>query len=306
MFEQELAGMRRALTENGALYATPAFVPEHALPGNLFDHPYYPPQSHETHVEMIHLTAGELAIHINGKWIRLNSDRPQIFLRGTVHTEHCLSPEKSYALFWLTVAPDGLNLHQTSYSPESGYGQSGMRLHITSPSASDLWQCASEKEVDTPRFHYLLLESIDYTLKNGGLDTPNYHLDIVLQIKKYIDECYRKNITLDDLGALTHYAAPHLNKLFRRQFRMSIHGYLAEVRLRNAARMLKKGSLLVKDAAEAAGIPDQRYFSRAFRKKYGMTPSEYARSASRSKFIPEEIHFAGEEISRTQGEGSLS
>ncbi len=296
MFEQELAGMRRALTENGALYAAPGFVPEHSLPGTFFTHPYYPPQSHETHVEMIHLTAGELAVHINGKWIRLDSDRPQIFLRGTVHTEHWLSSETPYSLFWMTVAPNGLNLHQTSYTQENGYGQSGMRLHITSPSASDLWQCASEKEVDTPRFHYLLLESIDYTLKNGGLDTPNYHLDIVLQVKKYIDECYRRDITLDDLGALTHYAPPHLNKLFRQQFHMSIHCYLTEVRLRNAARLLKKGSLLVKDAAEASGIPDQRYFSRAFRKKYGMTPSEYAISAARIRAIPEEIRSSGEEF----------
>ncbi|OQA83995.1 MAG: Bifunctional transcriptional activator/DNA repair enzyme AdaA [Lentisphaerae bacterium ADurb.Bin242] len=278
MFEQELIRMRQALTENGALYLTSGSVPEHPLAGSLFGDPYYSPQSHETHVEMIHRTAGEPALHVNGKWIRLNTERPHIFLRGTVHTEHYLEPEKPYALFWMTVAPDGLNLHQTSYSPENGYGQSAARLHITSPSAADLWQCASEKEVDTPRFHYLLLESIDYTLKNGGLDTLNYHLDIVLQVKKYLDECYRKNITLDDLGALTHYAPPHLNKLFRRQYSVSIHNYLAEVRLRNAARMLKKGSLLVKDAAEAAGIHDQRYFSRAFRKKFGMTPSEYATS----------------------------
>ncbi len=306
MFEQELIGMRQALTESGALYLTSASVPEHPLPGTLFNRPYYPPQAHETHVEMIHLTAGELALHINGKWIRLNTERPQIFLRGTLHTEHYLEEGKSYALFWLTVAPDGLNLHQTSYSPENGYGQSGMRLHITSPSASDLWQCASEKEVDTPRFHYLLLESIDYTLKNGGLDTPNYHLDIVLQVKKYIDECYRRNITLDDLGALTHYAPPHLNKLFRQKFRMSIHRYLAEVRLRNAARMLKKGSLLVKDAAEAAGIHDQRYFSRAFRKQFGITPSEFAASEKKSHLIPEEILYPGEGLLREQENNPLS
>ena len=150
MFEQELINMRSALTENGAFYLTPNHVMEHPLDCAKFTTPYYPPQFHETHVEMIHLTSGELALHVNGSWIHLNSGRPYIFLRGTVHTEHYLEEGQPYVLFWMTVAPDGLNLHQTSYSPENHYGQSGTRLHITSPFAADLWNCASEKNVDTP------------------------------------------------------------------------------------------------------------------------------------------------------------
>ncbi|GJM80120.1 hypothetical protein HMSSN139_26160 [Paenibacillus sp. HMSSN-139] len=44
------------------------------------------------------------------------------------------------------------------------------------------------------------------------------------------------------------------------------------IRLSKACELLKQPSLLIKEVAEQAGFPDIYYFSKAFKKKYGVSP----------------------------------
>ncbi len=276
MFEQELQEVLERLAREGANYLTGSSRTGTALPPERFRTPFYPPESHEIHTEMIHLVSGRPAVHVNGRWSELESRRLQVFLPGTVHTEHWLEEDIPYVIFWMNAAPEGLNIYHTTYTPGSGYGQSGVRVHLTSPFAHDLWACSTEKKIDLPRFHFLLMSSVDFALRNGGTDTINYHRGAALQVRNCIDRTFQRPITLRDLGSLVNYAPPHLNRLFRAQFGISIHRYLCNVRLEHAARLLRSGTVLVRDAAADSGIPDQRYFCRAFRRKFGVPPGEYA------------------------------
>ena len=275
MFEDDLRKTQQALIRSGAHYLDPGS----ALPGALdfadFPTPYYPAEAHQQHVEVIVPISGIAAVQINDNWHAADSPKPLILLRGTTHTEHYFKRNQPYTLFWLVIASDGLNLHQTMYSPETGYGQSSIRLHTSSPFAAELWRASQSDDVDIPEFHALLLESIDHPLKHGGFDTSNYHRDVVLQTKNFIDRYYFRAISLEDLAALAHYTAPHLNRLFQRTFQCSIYAYLLDVRLRNAIRMLKDESLLIKDVASSSGFSDQRYFSRVFQQRFGVSPGEY-------------------------------
>ena len=275
MFEESLRKFQQAMIDSGADYIAPGEHLPEPLDGADFAHPYYPAESHLQHVEIISLISGEMAVLVNGLWHCLKTPRPIIFLRGTQHTEHWLSPEQDYTLLWVVVVPDGLNLHYTMYNPADGYRQSGIRLHTTSHFAGDLWQASQREAADIPEFHALLLESIDYPLRHGGFDTSNSHRDAVFQTRRIIDQYYFRPLSLEELGAMAHYAPPHLNRIFRRYFGCSIHACLLEVRLKNAARMLCEERMKIRDAAEACGFTDQRYFSRVFLRRYGLTPGDY-------------------------------
>lgn len=52
--------------------------------------------------------------------------------------------------------------------------------------------------------------------------------------------------------------------------------YLIDVRLEHAASLLAGGSD-VGEAAVASGYPDVYHFSKMFHKRFGLSPSEYAR-----------------------------
>ncbi len=276
MFEDDLRRAQEIFISSGAIYLAPDTVLPSPLAAANFPTPYYPLEAHQQHVEVIVPLSGCTALHLNSTWHSTeNEARPLVLLRGTMHTEHWLRRDEPYTLFWLVIASDGLNLHETMYSPESGYGQSGTRLHTTSPFAAELWRASQSDDVDIPEFHALLLESINYPLKHGGLDTSNYHREVVLQTKNFLDRYYFRPITLEDLGALARYTPPHLNRLFRECFHCSIYSYLLEVRLQNAARLLKDETLLIKDVASSTGFDDQRYFCRAFRQKFNVSPGDY-------------------------------
>lgn len=53
------------------------------------------------------------------------------------------------------------------------------------------------------------------------------------------------------------------------------NNFIRELRLINAARLLKSGDYTVTQVAYKIGISDSRYFSRCFKQKYGVTPTEY-------------------------------
>ena len=52
--------------------------------------------------------------------------------------------------------------------------------------------------------------------------------------------------------------------------------FLRNIRLKQAARLLKEHKVNVTEIAYTVGFNNQAYFSTVFRKHYGKTPSEYA------------------------------
>jgi signal transduction histidine kinase/ligand-binding sensor domain-containing protein/DNA-binding response OmpR family regulator len=57
---------------------------------------------------------------------------------------------------------------------------------------------------------------------------------------------------------------------------MTVTEFSNSHRLRQAARLLNEGEIPISEVAYRCGFQDPKYFSRIFRKYYGMTPSEYA------------------------------
>lgn len=51
-----------------------------------------------------------------------------------------------------------------------------------------------------------------------------------------------------------------------------------DMRLKRAARFLQQNKLSVAGICYRVGVTDRRYFSQAFKKKLGETPSDYARN----------------------------
>ncbi len=70
----------------------------------------------------------------------------------------------------------------------------------------------------------------------------------------------------------------YLKKLFKKETGMTPHQYLMEKRLESAANALTmsygKGSIT--DTARLCGFSEPLYFSRLFKKKYGVSPRQYA------------------------------
>lgn len=70
-------------------------------------------------------------------------------------------------------------------------------------------------------------------------------------------------------------------RLFTRHTGESLQSWIRHTRLREAASLLRTTGLRVSEVAQLVGYPDPLYFSRAFRRAYGVAPSRFARAALR-------------------------
>lgn len=77
------------------------------------------------------------------------------------------------------------------------------------------------------------------------------------------------------LAALAGMSRSTFVRHFARVMQTSPMAYLAEVRVREAATMLRTTALPVKSVAAAAGFADRSHFARRFRARFGMDPSAY-------------------------------
>ncbi len=100
----------------------------------------------------------------------------------------------------------------------------------------------------------------------------NPHLDAAIE---YINTHYMKATTVADIAEHVGISQGYLNQLFSRHANMSTQNYLIEFRMYKAANLLVGTDYTIKEIAGMVGYEDQLVFSRAFKKKFDMSPKNY-------------------------------
>ena len=102
--------------------------------------------------------------------------------------------------------------------------------------------------------------------------------DYVEEALKYIEACYCDPITVQDIAEHLNINRSYLHRLFKAFTGISIQSYLLDYRIRQACILLKNTSLSVRAVAHSVSYADPLYFSRLFRQKKGVSPTEYRRN----------------------------
>lgn len=111
-------------------------------------------------------------------------------------------------------------------------------------------------------------------LNDNGQELPGMKKEVLSAIE-FINQNYVKKITLADIARQVSLNENYLCRIFKEQTHKSIVNYLNEVRMENAAKILINGNVYMKEVAAAVGIDDPFYFTRLFKKYYGVNPTEY-------------------------------
>ncbi|WP_418667929.1 response regulator [Allofournierella sp.] len=99
----------------------------------------------------------------------------------------------------------------------------------------------------------------------------------VRRVCEYIQQHLEQKITLDELAAEAGLKKSYLCTLFKASLGQSIGEYMLEQRLRRAEGLLTTTSLRIWEIGEKVGIPDPLYFSKVFKRRYGVAPSQFKR-----------------------------
>lgn len=123
-----------------------------------------------------------------------------------------------------------------------------------------------------PAYGNLIVKSV---LANQSTHAKN---KVAEEIERNIVQNYANaNYELDTFLHTLPYCHDHLCKIFRKELGMTPHKYLTNLRLQAAAELLCSAynSGNITEVALMCGFKNPLYFSRLFKKKYGISPKEY-------------------------------
>ena len=96
-------------------------------------------------------------------------------------------------------------------------------------------------------------------------------------VKRHIREHIDEPLNRQSLAAVAGFSVSHFHRLFTAQIGENIAGYVRRVRLERAGRKLRMGAVNITEVALAAGYETHAAFGKAFKKQYGLSPSEFRR-----------------------------
>ncbi len=101
--------------------------------------------------------------------------------------------------------------------------------------------------------------------------------EITYKAAKYIRDNFMNKITLMTVAEELHTNHSYISTLFNKEMGVGFSDYLNEVRLKRSQDLLSSTGLSMVEIAVRSGFESQSYFTKNFKKKYGMTPSQYRR-----------------------------
>lgn len=124
----------------------------------------------------------------------------------------------------------------------------------------------------------LRLETGSSSIEFVGINQENYKIrqmeDVIAFLKGNID----KNLTLQELATYVGLSPSTLNRLFKKYHNCGPLSYFMYLKIEEAKKMILKTTMSVTQIATALGFNSVHYFSRAFKSRTGVSPTEYGKS----------------------------
>lgn len=108
----------------------------------------------------------------------------------------------------------------------------------------------------------------------NGVSVPDGAQKILL----FLDENLNKKVTINDISKALGRSGSAIKKDFSEVFGVGIIEYFNRMKIKEAKRLIREGKLNFQEISERLAFDTPQYFSRCFKEKTRLTPSEYKRS----------------------------
>ena len=141
---------------------------------------------------------------------------------------------------------------------------------------TQLSSATNNAELQT-RYQIDMIVELTKAVHNHKLSLDKYSPPIQ-RVMEYINLHLGDHISNDDLAANASMSISHLSKVFKKETGGTMTEYIALMRCKKAAGLLKKTDLPVQEISSYVGYSDNNYFVKVFKKIYDLTPSEYRKT----------------------------
>jgi len=99
--------------------------------------------------------------------------------------------------------------------------------------------------------------------------------NIMNEVIKYLEQNYTKSITLEDVAKRVNFSPSYFSSLFHKKTSKCLIAYLTEIRMKKAKELITSTNYTLKEIALSVGYSNPNYFSRLFKKIFGLPPSSF-------------------------------
>lgn len=215
--------------------------------------------------------------------------------------EHAVRPGEAMLLhfpaenrYWLPSATDGshwqfiyLCLHGREVmrlwpGAEKGHGVLARLAADSAPVtlATEIVRDALAGKVDTPFAGSALAYEWLMTLLAAvpPRERPSPHAAALERARRHAEVHFAEPLGVDDLAKVAGFSRFHFTRLFTAHVGTSPTAWLVELRVKEAARLLRETRLSLKEIAVRCGFKDAGYLGKVFLARTGQPPGSYRRS----------------------------
>ena len=236
---------------------------------------------HEDRLEILYIRHGRGIHTIGGKQYHTKKGDILIYNSGTLHDERT-NPDAEMSVYSCAVSKLKLEgLRENCLLPDDA--NPVLKSGTSSENVENIFkimhsQIYSQNNGAEEIGHHLLQSLISIILNQ--LDKPREQEEstehfIGKRIKKYIDDHYSEDLTLESIGSKLHISPSYLCSVFKKTTGYPPIQYITNRRIGTAQSLLIGSDYNVTDIAFMVGYSDSNYFSTIFTKTVGMSPMKY-------------------------------
>ena len=130
------------------------------------------------------------------------------------------------------------------------------------------------------QFLIMLLRSSDTTDDTRLKASNSVHSEneIIRRAQQYVSAHIREKLSVPTVARMVDVSPSYLTALFHKNLQISPGEYIRRIKLQESKQMIRENSMNFSEIAAALQYSTVHHFSRQFKDKFGITPTEYAKS----------------------------
>lgn len=230
--------------------------------------------------QLLYIANGKAHFLINGN--KIEAEKGSVIL---------YSPKDSQEyIYYLDENPDIYWIHFSGSDPQKIIDDSNiifkrkiniLKRHDYIIIMDKIIQEIQKKEIDYLNMCNLYIKQLFLLIKRSTDENTYINNNINKEIQNILDsfeENYNKPLFIAEYAKNHNISICWLIKLFKQQVGITPKDYLINIRLNKAKELLITSEYTINEIAEIVGYEDALYFSRLFKKRIGMSPTQYKNS----------------------------
>ncbi|MDN4068580.1 AraC family transcriptional regulator [Paenibacillus vini] len=127
-------------------------------------------------------------------------------------------------------------------------------------------------QVDFQEMLYEILETSGQSFNNQDKTR------ILEKTRIYMEEHYGEDLTTEQLAGIAELSPKYFAEVFKKTYGSGVMEFLTQIRMNKAKQLMLGTDRLLREVAHQVGYRDEFYFSRKFKKEFGLSPSAYMKT----------------------------